>query len=79
MGVRSTETVQKLCVILNLSLSTAISLCTSQEAEYRDATEIRGADAVVACISNPSSRQQGLLPTTDGIDGTLLYKWNGTL
>ena len=48
IGLRSTETVQKLCAIPNLSLSAAISLCRSQEAAHRDTTEIRGPDTTVA-------------------------------
>ena len=51
IGLRSAETVQKLCAIPNLSLSAAISLCRSQEAAYRDATEIRGPDTAVARVA----------------------------
>ncbi|XP_043235622.1 uncharacterized protein LOC122388509 isoform X2 [Amphibalanus amphitrite] len=61
IGLRSAETVQKLCAIPNLSLSAAISLCRSQEAAHRDAAEIRRPD-VVARIGDPSHEDDGREP-----------------
>ena len=72
IGLRSTETVHKLCAIPNLSLPAAISLCRCQEAAYRDATEIRGPDVSVARIYSPGSEagdQDGSAPATCRVCG----------
>ena len=41
MGLRSAETVKRLCAVQNLSLARAIDLCRADEAAARDAMELR--------------------------------------
>ena len=52
MGLRSTETVQKLCAEPKLSLAAALSICRAEEAACQDTAEIRGSGAASSSASS---------------------------
>ncbi|XP_043191676.1 uncharacterized protein K02A2.6-like [Amphibalanus amphitrite] len=66
MGLRSAETVKRLCAVQNLSLSHAIAVCRADEAAARDAVELRAGGLARAAAHRVDAAERHRAPPSAG-------------
>ncbi|KAF0302696.1 hypothetical protein FJT64_025211 [Amphibalanus amphitrite] len=66
MGLRSAETVKRLCAVQNLSLSHAIAVCRADEAAARDAVELRAGGLARAAAHQVDAAERHRAPPSAG-------------